>query len=639
MARNRKWRYFACDFETTVYDGQEFTEVWSSAFCELYDESEQVIIHGSIDETFRYFTNTPDNFVLYYHNLKFDGAFWLWYIIHKTDLKPAINEDNKTEGFVEFGKMQNNTYSYAISDMGQWYFIRLKYKNKIVEIRDSLKLLPMQLKKIGKDFKTKHQKLDMEYTGFRYSGCKITDAEKQYIKNDVLVLKEALEIMFDKQHNKLTIGACCMTEFKNDYTKDMYKAMFPNLTELTCYIHCDMSVDDWIRKSYKGGWCYLKEGCENQVYYNGCTADVNSLYPSVMFSESNNKYPIGQPHFWKGNYIDQHALVNNRYYFIEIETQFYLKENYLPFIQIKNDIHYKATEMLKTSDYYDHKTNTYVSKVIDNDGNIVDVKAHLVLTCVDYNLMLDHYDLKNCKIIGGCWFESASGIFDMYIDKYRQIKINSEGAQRTIAKLFLNNLYGKFASNTDSSFKFATKFEDIYKFETIEQHEKTAGFIPIGSAVTSYARYFTIRHAQANYKYFIYADTDSIHCCCNYNDLIGIEEHDTDFLKWKIESEWDKAIFVRQKTYIEHVVKENKQEIEQPYYNIKCAGMNQRCKDLFNASMGEIEIKPKTQQEKEFLKTHRTITDFKKGLKIPSKLMPVLIRGGILLKNTSFEMR
>lgn len=639
MARKRKWRYFACDFETTVYDGQEYTEVWSSAFCELYDESEQVIIHGSIDETFKYFMNMPDNFILYYHNLKFDGAFWLWYIIHKTDLKPAINENHKTDGFIEADKMQNNTYSYAISDMGQWYFIRIKYKNKIVEIRDSLKLLPMQLKKIGKGFKTKHQKLDMEYVGFRYAGCKITDEEKEYIKNDVLVLKEALEIMFDKQHNKLTIGACCMAEFKNDYTKEMYKAMFPDLSELTCYIHRELSVDDWIRKSYKGGWCYLKDGCENKVYYNGCTADVNSLYPSVMFSESNNKYPIGEPHFWKGNYIDKQALVNNRYYFIEIETQFYLKDNYLPFIQIKNDIHYKATEMLKTSDYYDHKTNTYISKVIDVDGNVVDVKAHLVLTCVDYKLMLEHYELKNCKIIGGCWFESAIGIFDMYIDKYRKIKINSKGAQRTIAKLFLNNLYGKFATNTDSSFKFATKFDDIYKFETIEQHEKTAGFIPIGSAVTSYARYFTITHAQKNYKHFIYADTDSIHCCCNVNELIDIEEHDTDFLKWKIESEWDKAIFVRQKTYIEHVIKEDRQEIEHPYYNIKCAGMNQRCKDLFNASMGEIEIKPKTEQEKEFLKTERTITDFKKGLKIPSKLMPTLIRGGILLKNTTFEMR
>ena len=116
MARKRKWRYFACDFETTVFDNQEFTEVWSSAFCELFDESETVTIHNCIDDTFNYFMNNTDNVILYYHNLKFDGAFWLWYIMHKTDLKPAININHLSDGFVEDSKMQNNTYSYLIKN-------------------------------------------------------------------------------------------------------------------------------------------------------------------------------------------------------------------------------------------------------------------------------------------------------------------------------------------------------------------------------------------------------------------------------------------------------------------------------------------------------------------------------------------
>ena len=33
--------------------------------------------------------------------------------------------------------------------------------------------------------------------------------------------------------------------------------------------------------------------------------------------------------------------------------------------------------------------------------------------------------------------------------------MNSKGAMRTLAKLFLNNLYGKLASSTKSSFKKA----------------------------------------------------------------------------------------------------------------------------------------------------------------------------------------
>lgn len=46
----------------------------------------------------------------------------------------------------------------------------------------------------------------MEYTGYRYAGCEITEEEQKYIANDVLVVKEALEIMFQQGHDKLTIG-------------------------------------------------------------------------------------------------------------------------------------------------------------------------------------------------------------------------------------------------------------------------------------------------------------------------------------------------------------------------------------------------------------------------------------------------
>ena len=35
----------------------------------------------------------------------------------------------------------------------------------------------------------------------------------------------------------------------------------------------------------------------------------------------------------------------------------------------------------------------------------------------------------------------------------------------------------------------------------------------------------------------------------------------------------------------------------------------------------------------------RSITDFKNGLKIPGKLLPKRIKGGIILKDTYYEMR
>ena len=106
------------------------------------------------------------------------------------------------------------------------------------------------------------------------------------------------------------------------------------------------------------------------------------------------------------------------------------------------------------------------------------------------------------------------------------------------------------------------------------------------------------------------------------------------------------AIFTRQKTYIEHIIAENGEYIEEPYYNIKCAGMPARCKELFQKSMEEYEITEEdeekgafTEEEKEFIKTKRTLKDFTLGLKVPSKLMPRHILGGTLLVPTTYEMR
>lgn len=42
----------------------------------------------------------------------------------------------------------------------------------------------------------------------------ITDEEKKYIANDVLVVKEALEIVFKEGHNGVTIGSCCLKELE-----------------------------------------------------------------------------------------------------------------------------------------------------------------------------------------------------------------------------------------------------------------------------------------------------------------------------------------------------------------------------------------------------------------------------------------
>ena len=84
-----------CDFETTVYDGQKDTEVWASAIVELY--TEDVLILHSIKETFDYINSLDCNVTMYYHNLKFDGAFWLSYLLVDLGFKQALIHNSENE--------------------------------------------------------------------------------------------------------------------------------------------------------------------------------------------------------------------------------------------------------------------------------------------------------------------------------------------------------------------------------------------------------------------------------------------------------------------------------------------------------------------------------------------------------------
>ena len=653
VLRKRIYKNFAADFETTVYSGQTRTDVWAAGLCEL--NTENVTVDGCIEDFYKRLELLKEHCIVYFHNLKFDGSFLLDYFLTTLKLKQAYE---KIQGgkewefkFLDNTDMPNKSVKYLISSMGQWYdiVVRTKY-GYFIEFRDSLKLLPFTLSEVGRSFKTKHQKLDMEYKGFRYPNCNISDEELLYIKNDVLVLKEALEYMFKSGHKRLTIGSCCMAEYKNLLGKSEYKTMFPDLVgvKLDKSIYGSENADEYIRKSYRGGWCYVVKGKERKTFYNGCTADVNSLYPSMMSSDSLNRYPVGLPKFWNGSEIPKEALLTESYYFIRVKTCFKLRKGFLPTIQIKGNMNYKPTEYLTTSDVYNKYEDKYYSYFYDNHGNEQKACVTLTLTCTDWELIKKHYILSDTQILDGCYFKARLGIFDAYIEKYRKIKQESKGAKRTLAKLFLNNLYGKLASSTVSSYKIAyvTEDGDRLAFYQVDAHDKQAGYIACGSAITSYARNFTITAAQKNYHGidkpgFIYADTDSIHCDLSPDKLKDVPVHQSEFCCWKIENTWSKAIYTRQKTYVEKLLTVDGEAIDGDKYLIRCAGMPQRSKDIFVACITKDYQRDKfTTDELQYIDSHDyDINNFDFGLEVIGKLRPVRIAGGIVLTDTTYKMQ
>ena len=654
----------AADFETVVTGdvSQLSTEVWAAVYNEVGKEK-PVLLH-SISEFWGDISRLAKkhSILCYFHNLKFDGEFILDYLIRVLGYKQGTIGEGAEIDFKNAVDLEEKELTYAISDRGAWYCINVRINNHVIQFRDSLKLLPFSLRKIGKDFKTKHQKLDMEYIGDRYAGCEITPDEQEYIKNDALVLSEALDIIFHKDINDMTIGAACLKAYKNRLMKEQIEGMFPDLTnfELDPKVYGSKNLDEYIRKSYKGGWCFVVPDCVDRVFDTGTTADVNSLYPSMMHSESGNYYPVGRPLRWvnEEEFRLQEKMLNSTnelYYFIRFRCRFCIKADMLPTVQIKKNPMYKSTEWLYTSDVWDYERKRYTSSYFLG-GKKYKAEVELTMTKTDFILFQEHYNITDLHILDAVVFQTEIGIFDEYIDKWAKVKQENKGAMRAIAKLMLNNLYGKFAQSSDSSFKFAhiDSNENRLVYADIKQRKRKVMYIPIGSAITSYARNFTIRAAQKNYhgsgnRGFIYADTDSIHCDLLPEELIDIPVHPTAFNHWKLETCWDKAIFVRQKTYIEHVMHEDQEPVGNPYYLIKCAGMPERCKRQLDISLqgnseewkeqNEQEYEKMFPEEKAFIEVKRELTDFTHGLCIYGKLMPKKVTGGIVLFPTTFEMR
>ena len=103
------------DFETTVYKGQRRTDVWSAAFVEL--GTEDVKLYGNIYDAWDYLVSLNQKLTVYFHNLKFDGAFLLSFFLKDKHFKQAyniLNEEQTDYEFLSNKDMPNNSVKYLI---------------------------------------------------------------------------------------------------------------------------------------------------------------------------------------------------------------------------------------------------------------------------------------------------------------------------------------------------------------------------------------------------------------------------------------------------------------------------------------------------------------------------------------------
>ena len=222
------------DFETATWLKDE-TWVWAWAVAEIGNE-DNIKIDNNISSFFD-FCQKENNPIIYFHNLKFDGAFIVSYLL-ENGFTPIKDKKERAD----------KTFTSLISDMGIWYSLEIyfhveKKRVKKVTIYDSLKIIPMPVVDIPKSFGIEEHKLEIDYNKPREKGHILTEEEKEYIKNDVVIVAKALKMLFDEKLKKMTTGSNALHNFKEMITKERFKHYFPELTP---------EADSDIRKAYKG---------------------------------------------------------------------------------------------------------------------------------------------------------------------------------------------------------------------------------------------------------------------------------------------------------------------------------------------------------------------------------------------------
>lgn len=229
---------YSGDFETATWKKDE-TWVW--AWCTVEIGNIQNITYGNSIETFFEWIQNQKNPEIYFHNLKFDSSFILDYLLNNGYEYIENRKDRKSKSFTTL-----------ISDLGQFYSIEVFFQvgNKTVKkvtFYDSLKIIPMPVRDIPEAFKLEESKLEIDYNKERPKGHILTQEEKDYITNDVVIVARALELLFSQKLTKMTIGSNALAYFKLLVGFFRFKHYFPQL---------DPQVDQDLRKAYKR-WFYL----------------------------------------------------------------------------------------------------------------------------------------------------------------------------------------------------------------------------------------------------------------------------------------------------------------------------------------------------------------------------------------------
>ena len=582
-------RKFTADFETTTDPND--CRVWAFAISEI-GNIDNFQYGNSLDDFMAFCANKKENYKMWFHNLKFDGEFIVWWLL-----------DNGFEFIPDKENRKDKSFTTLVSDMGQWYSIEVffsvkgKRVNKVT-FYDSMKLLNSSVEQIAKDFDLPISKLKIDYRAFRAVGHELTDEEVAYIRNDVEIMSMALDFLFKHGVTKMTIAGNALADFKKRCTN--FRQYFPVLPK---------EVDKFCRGSFKGGFTWLSPLYVEKETGKGVVFDVNSMHPAQMKYKA---MPIGYPEAFDGEYKYDPLYP---LFIVAFACSFKLKEGKIPSIQLKHSMSYMPNEYIE-----------------DTKGEIVT----LTLSTPDFELFFENYDVDDLEWFGGYKFKSCTGLFTNYVDYWTEQKIKSKReankSMTALSKLYLNSLFGRFGLNGQGDKKQPVLIDGVLHQQRLETDDRETVYCPVASFITAYSRKLIIETAEEMRKYtlakygfdgMVYTDTDSCH-------VVGIDEGDYEELSkyieiddyklgaWKPESIFVRGKYLRQKCYME--------QWPDGSVNVTVAGLPKKLSHLVNFDNFKVGF------------TTADFDDAQIGEK-GRKFTYLHVRGGVILEDTDFTIK
>ena len=433
---------------------------------------------------------------------------------------------------------------------------------------ECLSISGSNLANLAKDYcKTQKLKGDLDYSIIRNSCTPLTDTEKQYCINDVVILSEWADYMWSFIEEWQTVPCTKTQQLRMELKDQIQNIKAVNTMCKMCYPKNQTEYNALLHNCFRGGYTHANAYYTDEVLKDVVSYDFTSSYPAVM----NQKYfPVSPFLTIKNPTVD---IVEN---YVESKCCLILAK----FDNIKQTTSHSIESF--------NKLLKYENVSLDN-GRVRKADSITVyLTELDFETYKEFYTWEKVEIYSLQIAER--GKLPKYainvMNKYYKLKCDLKEAGKSdtieylLSKQRVNSNYGMMVTRHNIyEYIFNETWEKISSKKTYEDFRNKAFLLPQwGVWVTAHARRNLLKTVFKIGNDCIYCDTDSIYLINHGKHKHIFEEYNKEII------EINKSLFNDDCFYDLGCF-----DFEGTYPRFKTLGAKRYIKDKYNKKSGKYE--------------------------------------------------